>query len=195
MYIVVGLGNPGEEYENTRHNVGRMLVEQFRGKHNFPEWRERGKKRMLISEDKVGKEKTILMLPETFMNKSGIPLKEFITNKKKAEKLVVVYDDIDLPLGSLKISFGRGSGGHKGLESIIRTIKTKDFTRIRIGITPTTPSGKLKKPKGEKKMLDFIIGDFKTVEKEILKKKSKKVLDAIETIIVDGRARAMNMFN
>ena len=84
------------------------------------------------------------------MNKSGLSLKSAITNKKKAENLVVIYDDLDIPLGKFKISYGRGSGGHKGVESIARSIKTKDFIRIRVGIAPATPSGKVKSPKASK---------------------------------------------
>lgn len=203
MYVIVGLGNPGVEYENSRHNIGRMFVEYFAKKQGFEAWNEDKKHKALVSEDKIGpldsargkQEKTTLLLPETFMNKSGISIKSLITSKKKAEQLVVIYDDLDLPLGKLKISFGRGSGGHKGIESIVRSIKTKDFIRVRVGITPTTPSGKLKKPKGDKEVHNFIIGDFKKAELEVLKKVSKKVNDALETIILEGRQKAMNKFN
>lgn len=203
MYTIVGLGNPGVEYENSRHNTGRMLVEYFAKKQGFEVWNEDKKHKAFVSEGKVGpldsargkQEKTILLLPETFMNKSGFSVKSFITSKKKAEQLVVIYDDLDLPLGKLKISFGRGSGGHKGIESVARSIKTKDFIRVRVGITPTTPSGKLKKPKGDKKVHNFIIGTFKKAELEVLKKVSKKVCDVLETIVIDGRQRAMNEFN
>ena len=135
------------------------------------------------------------MLPDTYMNKSGLEVKKYITSIKKAERLVVVYDDLDLPFGSFKISFGRGSGGHKGIESIVRTIKTKNFVRVRIGISPTTPSGKMKKPKGDKEVHDFILGDFTKKEKETLKKIKKKIHDALLMIIEEGRARAMNTYN
>src|SRR3989344_3878760 len=147
MFIIVGLGNPGEEYENTRHNTGRMFAEHFIKTHNFSELKEDKKLKAITSTGEIKKEKIIFVLPETFMNKSGISVKPLITSTKKAEALIVAHDDIDLPLGTLKITFGRGSGGHKGIESIMRAIKTKDFVRIRIGIAPTTPSGKIKKPK------------------------------------------------
>ena len=109
--------------------------------------------------------------------------------------MVVIYDDLDMPLGKIKISFGRGSGGHKGIESIVRSIKTKDFIRIRVGIAPATPSGKIKKIKTEQKVIDFILGDFKKKETEILKKVFKKVNEALEVIIKEGRSNAMNEFN
>lgn len=195
MFYIIGLGNPGEEYKESRHNTGRIFVENFAKKNDFIAFEYSKKNNSLITEGKIRKEKVMIILPETFMNKSGSALKSIITSKKKAESLIVVYDDLDMPLGKLKISFGRGSGGHKGIESIARAIKTKDFVRIRVGISPTTSSGKIKKPKGESAIVDFIIGDFKKKELEIIKKTTKKVNSAIETIINEGRARAMNEFN
>lgn len=194
-YVIVGLGNPGKGYENTRHNTGRIALEYFARAHDFSPWQNDRKTQALKSEWVIKKEKVVLLEPETFMNKSGVSVKPLITNEKKAESLIVVHDDLDLPLGTFKIVFGRGSGGHRGIESIIRAIKTKDFIRIRIGIAPTTPSGKIKKPKGEKEIVDFIIGTFKPKELETIKKTSKIVSQAIETLIIDGKAIAMNRFN
>ncbi|MBU4480230.1 aminoacyl-tRNA hydrolase [Patescibacteria group bacterium] len=205
MFTIVGLGNPGEEYKTTRHNVGRIILDYFAEKNNFPEWENNKKLKALVSEGIIknpkshkvtGREnKVILIKPETFMNKSGLSLSSLITNKKKEENLVVIYDDLDLAFGDLKITFNRSSGGHKGLESIIKTLKTKEFVRIRIGVSPTTPSGKIKKPKGEEKVLDFILKDFKKTELESLKKLSEKTNEAIEIIIKEGRVTAMNKFN
>ena len=168
--FIVGLGNPGEEYENSRHSVGRIVLEYVQSKLGFSDWEEEKKKNCLLSFGKIGKQEVSLILPETFMNKSGVSVKKFVTSKKKAQDLVVVYDDIDLPLGKVKITSGRGDGGHKGLASIITTLGTKDFTRIRIGICPTTPSGKLRKPKGEGKVIDFVIGNFTKKEEEIIER-------------------------
>lgn len=195
MIYIVGLGNPGEEYENTRHNTGALSVESFAKENKFAPFETDKKLKALVSETKIGKEKIELILPQTFMNKSGVSLKPIITSKKKAESLVVIYDELDMPIGKFKISFGRGSGGHKGVESIARGIKTKDFIRIRIGIAPATPSGKIKKLKGEQKVIDFILNDFKKPELEKLKKVFKKVNEAIDVIIREGRAKAMNEFN
>ena len=185
MFYIVGLGNPGEEYENTRHNTGALSVASFAKKNKLD----------FFETEKFGKAKVHLLLPKTFMNKSGTQLVKLITSKKKAESLVVIYDDLDMPLGKIKISYGSGSGGHKGIESIARSIKTKDFIRIRIGIAPSTPSGKIKKIKTEQKVIDFILNDFRKPELEKLKKVFKKVNEALETIIKDGRAKAMNEFN
>ncbi|PJE73265.1 MAG: aminoacyl-tRNA hydrolase [Candidatus Tagabacteria bacterium CG10_big_fil_rev_8_21_14_0_10_40_13] len=175
MYYIVGLGNPGKEYENTRHNTGRMFVEFFCKKQKFDDFKIDKKTLSLKTEGKAGKEKITCFLPETFMNKSGLALKKIVTSKKSAKKLIVVHDDLDLALANYKISFGKGSAGHKGVESVMAAVKTKDFYRIRIGISPAcagrpaTPKGKLKKPKGEKKVLDFLMGKFKPKEMAVLK--------------------------
>lgn len=195
MKYIVALGNPGEEYKNTRHNVGRIALEEFVKKNDFSDWVSDKKLKALLSQGKIGKEKAHLIEPETFMNKSGISLQPIITSKKKAESLIVIHDDLDLPLGKFKISFNKSSGGHRGVESIIKAIKTEAFTRIRIGISSITASGKLKKPKGEKEVGDFILGEFKKSEMETLKKISKKVADALEMVITEGREKAMGEFN
>ena len=195
MIYIVGLGNPGEEYENTRHNTGALSVESFAKKNKLATFENNKKLKAFVTEGKIGKQKIELLLPQGFMNKSGLSIKPLITSKKKAENLVVIYDDLDMPLGKIKISFGRGSGGHKGIESIVRSIKTKDCIRIRVGIAPATPSGKIKKIKTEQKVIDFILGDFKKKETEILKKVFKKVNEALEVIIKEGRSNAMNEFN
>jgi len=136
MYIIVGLGNPGVEYSRTRHNTGRMATEFMSGK---------------VSGIKI-------ITPDTFMNKTGVAVVKVVKSKKAAENLIVLYDDLDLPLGTLKISYNRSSGGHKGLESIIKALKTREFIRIRIGIG--------KKGDVEK----HILGEFKKSELETLKK-------------------------
>jgi PTH1 family peptidyl-tRNA hydrolase len=120
---------------------------------------------------------------------------KFVKSIKAAERLIVVSDDLDLPLGKVKLSFNRGSGGHKGIESIARALKTKRFTRIRIGVSPTTATGKLRKPTGEKEVVAFILARFKTHEMDELKKIFKKVGGAIESIVSEGPERAMNRFN
>ena len=194
-YIIVGLGNPGEEYEKSRHNLGRIVLEYFRKKSDFSEWEESKKNRGLVSNGKIGKSKVVLLEPETFMNKSGLSVKSLITSKKKAEKLVVIYDDLDLSIGEIKISFNKGTGGHRGLESIAKNVKTKEFVRVRVGISQATPTGKLRKPKGEQKTLDYLMGDFNKKDLGILKKLKPKIIQALETTIVEGRQKAMNLFN
>lgn len=195
MYIIVGLGNPGEEYAQTRHNTGRLALSAF-VKEYCEEGLEANKKLKALScEGKIGKEKFIVVFPETFMNKSGLSVAPLVKSKKAAEQLIVVYDDLDLPTGKLKISFDRGSGGHRGLESIIKAVKTTAFIRIRVGISPTTPSGKTKKPMGEAAVDKHILGKFNDKETLVLKKQAKIIKEAIETIMKDGRDVAMTEFN
>ena len=170
MRYIVGLGNPGEEYEMTRHNAGRMAVLAFVKKEGIDEPKFDKKLKALVAKGEVGgapasvktsagKGKFQIILPETFMNKSGDSLKPLALSAKKAENLVVVHDDIDLPLGKVKISFGKNSGGHKGVESVIKAVKTINFARVRIGISSTNAKGVVKKPSGDK-FLDYIIGKF-----------------------------------
>ena len=194
-YTIAGLGNPGEEYKNTRHNAGRIILEYFRKNKGFSEWEEKKKNKVLVSCGEIGKSKVVLLEPDNFMNNSGKSIAPIVTSAKKAEKLVVVYDDIDLPLGTFKISYNRGSGGHRGVESVIKSIKTKAFIRVRVGVAPVTPSGKMRKPKGEQKVLDFLMGEFKPKEMDALKRVSKNIAEALETIIIDGKERAMNVYN
>lgn len=185
MYTLIGLGNPGNEYEHTRHNAGRMALMAFAKKQELDDWTLDKKRQSLKTEGVLKKEKFICLLPETFMNKSGNALK---TSKLTTNKLIVLHDDVDIELGRFKISFGRGSGGHKGLESIMRMIKTKDFVRIRIGIAPR------KKP-GQKQMPDFLLKKFSPKDLDELKKVFKKTNEALEVIITEGHQKAMNLYN
>lgn len=194
-YIIAGLGNPGEEYEGSRHNSGRLLIEALHKKYAHGPLKEDKKARALVADASIGKKKAVLMLPETFMNGSGKAILPYIKSKKAAADLIVAHDDLDLPIGSLKISFGRGSGGHRGLDSVIKTLKTKDFLRVRVGIAPSTPSGKIKKPQGEKKIIDFLMGKFTPKELLTLKKVFAKAIEAIEVAVQDGKDKAMSQFN
>jgi PTH1 family peptidyl-tRNA hydrolase len=195
MIYIVGLGNPGEEYKKTRHNTGRIILDIIRKKIDADDFEFNKKINALVSEGKIGKEKVMLIEPETFMNKSGLSLKSLITSKKKAGDLVVIYDDLDLPIGKMKISFNRGTGGHRGLESVAKQIKTLEFVRFRVGISPKTPSGKTKKPSGEQAVEKHILGVFKDPEMLELKKIGKHATEALEVFVEDGVEMAMTRFN
>jgi PTH1 family peptidyl-tRNA hydrolase len=195
MHVVIGLGNPGKEYENTRHNAGRMAVSRIHDAHDFSLWKEEKKPKMQVSQGTLGEIKATLVLPDTFMNKSGHVAGHYIRNKKGAGNLVVVHDDLDLPLGSMKISFGRSSGGHNGVESIIRALKTRDFVRVRIGVARKTPKGLAKKPSGEAAVVKFLLNKFSSDELTYFKNVSKKVVEAVEVIVKEGHEVGMNRFN
>ncbi|MDO8522146.1 MAG: aminoacyl-tRNA hydrolase [bacterium] len=194
-WIIVGLGNPGYEYEGTRHNTGRMAVEYFAKNAKLSEWKEDTKSKSLVSRGVIGKTLVALVLPNTFMNKSGAAVAKFVKSPKAAERMAVVYDDLDLPLGTMKISYNRGSGGHKGVESIMKVLKTKKFTRVRVGVSQSTASGAIRKPVGEKVVVNYILTKFKPHELEQLKTIFKKVSRALEVIATEGTERAMNEFN
>ncbi len=193
-YIIAGLGNPGDEYQNTRHNVGRAVVKRL-GDELGVAWKLDKLHKALEAKGKIGKESVLLSLPETFMNNSGKAIAPLFKSAKAAEKLVIVHDDIDLPFGTMKIVFNRGDGGHNGVASIIKSLKTQAFVRIRIGVAPITPGGKTKKPSGEEAVIKFILGKFTPVQDKDLKKILKCATAACLAIMSDGRERAMNTFN
>ena len=195
-YFFIGLGNAGEKYEQTRHNSGALVLEYVHLKRSFSPWKMDKRLSALVSKGKIGKEEVILLLPQTMMNKSGASLKPLITSIKKAHKMAVFYDDLDLPLGSFKISFKRGSGGHKGIESIVRSIKTKEFVRFRIGMSPAVRGkDRVEKPRGEREVIDFILGSFKKRELNVLRQVAKDINEALLVFVKEGRASAMNEYN
>jgi PTH1 family peptidyl-tRNA hydrolase len=194
-WVIVGLGNPGEEYAKTRHNAGRMAVEFFADAKKFSGWHADKKSKSTVSTGMIDKTMVALMLPDTFMNKSGLAVSKLVKNPKAAERMIVVYDDLDLPLGTMKMSYDRGSGGHKGLESIMSALKTGKFTRIRIGVSPSTAAGNIKKPEGKKVVNTFILAKFSTAQMEELRRVFKKAAFALEATVISGHERAMNEFN
>lgn len=194
-WVIVGLGNPDEEHIHTRHNAGRMALEYFAKQKKLGEWKDDPKARSYVMRGALGKALVLGLLPNTYMNKSGTAVARFVKSIKAAERLIVLYDDLDLPLGRVKISFDRGSGGHNGVESIIRAVKTRAFIRIRIGITPVNARGETKKPHGEAVVERFILGDFRPDELSTLKASFKRVGECIEAIISGGREKAMSEMN
>lgn len=223
-FIIVGLGNPGEEYVGTRHNAGRIMVSKiakiFGSEIDIEQGGEKsgaksGEKASLKKINKgkkaieekgaIAGKKVLYVLPETFMNKSGVavlphvklsaPKKGSNIKTKTADNLIVVYDDFNLPLGTVRISYNRSSGGHNGLESIIKSIKTEAFVRVRIGIAPVTSGGKTKIPHGDSEVEKFILGNFKDVEMDVLKSLVKKVATGIELLVTEGREKAMSVTN
>jgi peptidyl-tRNA hydrolase, PTH1 family len=181
-WIIAALGNPGEEYAGTRHNVGRDLLMAIEKKEGDSDTKP-GKANRLFGK------KVVLLYPNVYMNNSGGPIKKAVPTKKAAEGLIVLHDELDLPLGKVKLSFGSSAGGHNGVKSVQNALKTQDFIRIRVGISGSTPSGKLKRPKPEK-LGDFVLNTFTPKEKLELKKVQKIVSEALELIVTEGFAKA-----
>ena len=196
MIIIIGLGNPGKKYIRTRHNLGFRVIDGFKKKEKFPKFRFSKKFNSLISEGRLNKKKIILAKPHNFMNESGKAVKPLATFYKTTRTvLVVVHDDVDLPLGKLRISKGRGAAGHKGVQSIIDELKTKNFVRFRIGIRPTHLLDVRRptiKPFSHRTIEDFVLQKFTKKEEKILKEVIKRTCQAIETAITEGIEKAQS---
>jgi peptidyl-tRNA hydrolase, PTH1 family len=193
--VIIGLGNPGSEYAKTRHNAGRMAVEVL-AKEEGLNFALRKASNASVAEASIDGEKVVLVIPEVYMNHSGKAASPFVKSIKAAKKLLVIRDDLDMPLGTLKMTmYGRGSGGHKGIESIMRALKTKEFAQLKVGISGATPKGKLKKPSGDEKVISHVIGKFKPTEEALLKKTLKKAAEASRVFATDGIEAAMLFAN
>jgi PTH1 family peptidyl-tRNA hydrolase len=185
MHIIVGLGNPGNAYKNTRHNVGFMVIDRLAREHAIKPAKK--KSTALLGEGKIEGERVILVTPTTFMNNSGQAVKEVMRyDKVDFNRLVVIYDDIDLDLGRVRVRAGGGSGGHNGIKSIIAHIGTGDFARVRVGIG---------RPPGRMDPSDYVLSSFSKDEREEIEPAIVKASDAVESIIVNGVEKAMNEFN
>ncbi len=186
MYLFTGLGNPGEKFRGTRHNIGRETLISAQKKFGLPPFEPNAKCKALMAEGKIGKERIAFVLPETFVNKSGNAVAPALRYfKAKPKDLVLIHDDVDLLLSKTKLAFGKSSAGHKGVESVMRALKIKNFWRMRIGVQ------KKRRVPGE----DLVLQKFRTNEQAIVKKIIKKSLSAIETIATLGPERAMNEYN
>jgi PTH1 family peptidyl-tRNA hydrolase len=190
--VIMGLGNPGVEYAKTRHNAGRMAAELLVKQEGFGEFVFKKAANASVSQGTLGGEKATFVLPETYMNHSGKSAPAFVKSVKAARSLLVVRDDLDMPLGAIKMTmYGRGSGGHKGVESIMRALRTKEFAQLKIGISGATAKGKVKKPVGDEKISNHVVGKFKPTEEVLLKKTLKKAAEAIRIFATDGIVKAM----
>jgi len=186
MILIVGLGNPGRKFKKTRHNTGFRVIEDFRKENNFPKFKSSKKFESLISKGSLNRKKVILAKPQTFMNNSGQAVKVLTDSYKITPPgLIVVHDDIDLPLGKIRISKARGAAGHKGVQSIINELDTKDFIRFRIGIKSKICNLK------PKTLERFVLKKFKKKEEKIVKESIKKTVKIIEITLREGIEKAM----
>lgn len=187
MHLIIGLGNPGEQYKGTRHNIGRRVVAALGAELGLGDFSFDKKANALVLEGKIGKEKIALALPDTFMNKSGSAVKQLAKSYKiKPKGCFVVHDDVDLPVGRIKISFARNSAGHKGVESVMRALATNEFYRVRIGI------GTKRKTK---EAMDMVLGAFGAKEQPEIKKIVKKACGALICAVSESPEKAMTEYN
>jgi len=177
MILIVGLGNPGKKFDNTPHNIGFKVLDIFAKENSFPDFKLHKKSNALISK----KDDIILAKPQTFMNNSGVSVKNLVRSDL-TKFLVVIHDDIDLLVGKIKIVKGRGSAGHKGVESIIKAIGNKNLIRIRVGVMPA--EGKPDEAK------EFVLKRVKIPDEVVL-----TAAKAVESLIKNGVEKAMAEFN
>lgn len=184
-YLLVGLGNPGRQYENTRHNVGFMTMSRLAGK--LGESFSKVESKALITKCTFQGQRLILAKPQTFMNLSGRAVSSLMRYYKvDSTNLLVVCDDVDLPLGALRLRPGGGSAGQKGMQSIVEQLGTEDFPRLRIGIG---------RPPGRMDAADYVLQDFKRDELEPMNIVLDTAAEAILVFVTDGVEKAMNLYN
>lgn len=194
MHTVVGLGNPGREYERTRHNVGWLVLESVGERREFPESAKNARYVSLVSEGKFGETPVSFVFPTTYMNKSGGAVSRFLKERGQNDLLVVVHDDVDLPFGDIKVSFGRGAGGHNGVQSVIDALGGNEFARIRVGIAQKGFFGGLKRPKGDE-LAEFVLKPFSSSELKRIPEIAEKVETALAHIFEKGVPHAMQECN
>ena len=183
--VLIGLGNPGKQYVQTRHNLGYLVLDKLSEKHQTIEFRKHSKISGNISQFILKDKDVTLFKSSKFMNESGISINQFIQYYKiKMEEVCIIHDDLDLNIGEVKVKFGGGHGGHNGLRSIIQHC-SPDFSRIRIGIGHPN----------KKEVIDYVLSTPNKVEKKILDSAILNAVEGVETIIHQGIDEAMNQFN
>ncbi len=186
-YIIVGLGNPGKKYDGSRHNVGFDVIDELVDRYDIRHPQRFGKS--MIGKGRIGSEKVILVKPLTYMNLSGEAVRE-ITDYYKVDpssQLIVISDDVDLPVGKLRIRAKGSAGGHNGLKSIIGHLGRNDFNRIRVGVGG--------KAHPDMDLADHVLGHFNKSERAVMDEAVTRAADAVECILSDGVDKAMNIYN
>jgi PTH1 family peptidyl-tRNA hydrolase len=200
MKVILGLGNPGEKYQNTRHNIGFLTLDELIRKleplsKTF--WEEEKNLKAQIKKIGTGDSSLLLAKPTTFMNLSGFAVSKILNYYKiPPENLIVIHDDIDLPFGKIRIRFGGGAGGHHGVESIIEQVRSDKFLRIRLGIgNPRKAEGKQLKRSGHKDVERHVLGSVGSDERGKVKTMTKKAVRDLELILKHGIEKYMSRYN
>jgi PTH1 family peptidyl-tRNA hydrolase len=193
MKLVVGLGNPGFLYSRNRHNVGFMAVNHLARLRSIRFDRKQGYARTGIGS--IGPERVVLARPQTFMNSSGDSVHRLVQNLRiTPADLVVIHDDLDLPLGKIRLRLGGSSGGHKGVESSIARLGTRDFYRVRVGVgRPEIDDGSTAEK--EEAVIGYVLSDFTAEEIKLVEEVLPRVSAAVVTLLTEGLAAAMNRYN
>jgi len=173
MIIVVGLGNPGKKYSNSRHNAGWMVLDTLTGK---IDWKDNEKAQAFVYATELENKEVELLKPNTFMNNSGIAV-AYALKKHPKSRLIVVHDDKDIPLGEIRVQHDRSAAGHNGVKSIIEHIGTQNFTRVRIGIAPSNPQS-------IEDTADFVLDKFTKEEKDVLNPAIENATQEIRKLII-----------
>lgn len=186
MYIIAGLGNPGKDYKNTRHNIGFDVIDALAEKNRIDV--STIKHKALTGKGMIGAEKVILVKPQTFMNLSGESLIQICQYYKIdiETELIIIYDDIALDVGAIRVRKNGSAGGHNGMKSIIQNLSTENFMRIRMGVG--------EKPKGYD-LADYVLGHFSQDERKLMDEGVNDAITAVEIILDEGVDKAMNLFN
>ena len=192
MKLIVGLGNPGQGYAHNRHNIGFMCLSHFARKQGIRLDRKRGKARIGVGEVAGGG--VILAKPQTFMNLSGQSVSRLVSGFNTAlDDLLVIHDDLDLPLGKMRLRRGGSSGGHKGVDSIIFSLGSQDFVRLRVGIgRPESVGDHAEVGEG---VMSYVLSDFTLEERRVATQVIPRVGEAILYILTEGLVSAMNKYN
>lgn len=193
MKLIVGLGNPGKVYASNRHNVGFMCLNHLAKRHALSF--DKRQSRARVATGNIAGGKVMLAKPQTYMNLSGQAVGPLIRKLSiPLEDIVVIYDDLDLPLGKTRLRPGGGSGGHKGLESIISSLASQNFPRIRVGIGRP---GETEEMPGsdEEDVASYVLGDFTPGEKQVIEGAIAQVAELVSCLVTEGTDSAMNRFN
>ena len=193
MVCIVALGNPGEEYARTRHNVGWMVLDAIIETRTLPTKVSSGKYASMYTSSRLFERDVCMLFPTTFMNNSGTSVKKYIQEQGTPEMLIAIHDEIDLPFGAVRISFDRGAGGHNGVKSLIDAVGSQ-FVRVRVGIGHRNMLGMIKRPKGDA-LSKFVLGEFKSGELKEIPEVAQKVDRALELLITKGLETAMQEVN
>jgi len=190
--LIVGLGNPGAKYAGNRHNIGFMCVDRFAQDNSLSF--TRSSSRAKIVESRITGHDIVLAKPQTFMNDSGSSMGGLVRKfKVKFENLIIIHDDLDLPLGRIRIRLGGSSAGHKGINSIVQHIGNQEFIRVRIGIG--RPNGQETAQNGDDEVISHVLGDFTAEEKELMQQVIPCVSEVIQTLLNASLTEAMNKYN